>query len=116
MKHTDVLPQLSNGLPEQMTGPSSGAEYDRLSGQRPRDLAGHAPRVVGPTATDPPPTRSQGDHEPARESEPARDHDSSLYDSSLYDVILYGIAGVVVVMMLEQFVQMGVALQRPHYR
>jgi hypothetical protein len=32
----------------------------------------------------------------------------------LYDVLLFGIAGIVIVLILEQFVQMGIALQRPN--
>jgi hypothetical protein len=34
-------------------------------------------------------------------------------DTTLYDVLLFGIAGIIIVLIPEQFVQMGIALQRP---
>lgn len=70
--------------------PAEYAEYDRLEGQRPELLEDHVPQsppMAQQVALPPPPGGSA--------------------DTCMYDVMLYAIAGVVLVLILEQFVQMG---------
>ena len=120
MKHIEPIAQISNDFPEQVTGPESGSEYHRLEDNRSdnnksndndnqykdnrsNDLKDNSQEDLASAAT----TNNVLHHQQGQQYL-NRDE-----DTSLYDVILFGIAGVVVVMILEQFVQMGIALQKP---
>jgi hypothetical protein len=73
-------------------GPGEYAEYDRLEGQRPEVPRDYEPEEAAHFVTVPP-RRVDGT------------------DTCMYDVMLYAISGIVLVLMLEQFVQMGIKLR-----
>jgi hypothetical protein len=120
-KFTEPLPELSSTDPQPMFAPSSSSKYDRLEGQRPRDLPDSMPRPLTPEETEAvwsASTQEERLHRPFTEAvdiqtaesrQPSEQNDSA----AMYDIILYGISGVVLVMILEQFVQMGISLRRP---
>jgi hypothetical protein len=73
--------------------PAEYAEYDRLEGQRPDVLPDHVAQSAPVAAPQP-------DFVQHREC----------VETGMYDVMLYAIAGVVLVLILEQFVQMGIKM------
>ena len=77
---------------EPVDGPLEYAEYDRLEGQRPEAPLDYGPQDIAPFMALP--TRHDG-----------------RADTCMYDVMLYAISGIVLVLMLEQFVQMGIKLR-----
>ena len=123
MKHTEPLPQLSNDPPEQLTAPVSGSEYRRLE-ESADNLRGEPPTAVKhePSQYSSGP-EGRAEHEVTRGTEDKASEHGSLQaplgsetsaDTAFYDVVLFGIVGVVIVMILEQFVQMGIAMQPVH--
>jgi hypothetical protein len=82
-------------LPEILDPPAEApveyAEYDRLEGQRPDVLPDHVPQSAPVTVT-----------EIVRPGE--------CVETGMYDVMLYAISGIVLVLILEQFVQMGIKM------
>jgi hypothetical protein len=121
MKYTEPIAQISNDMPQQMTGPQSGSEYHRLD-NRSDDLKGTDTVVSQPNDTDQ--DKFTRDVVDGNEKDSDTNRSSVQYtgrhvdedDTALYDVLLFGIAGIVIVLILEQFVQMGIALQRPSLR
>ena len=127
MKYTEPIAQISNDMPQQMTSSQPGSEYHRLD-HKADDLKGvtsepvREQRVVRHDVRDDGSDSSTGSDsrvEPDMQQTDAniryreqRDEE----DTTLYDVLLFGIAGIIIVLILEQFVQMGIALQRPVMR
>jgi primase-polymerase (primpol)-like protein len=129
MKYTEPIAQISNDMPQQMTSSQPGAEYHRLE-HRPDDLKNSAPTAFDRNE----PSRASNEERERRDEDTSsdsarREPDASVAemdvryndnrveeDTTLYDVLLFGIAGIIIVLILEQFVQMGIALQRPLIR